>query len=287
MTKLSNKENKKNLVILFSAILIIIFLIAIYFLFRYKNTNNYPISKNFMINQDLSYAKPLLDINNQTYHIDNYTITLTKALYDSKISNGYVIFKIHKKNDKPNVELDNGGSPRDDKIAKRFDIVVPATCSISKRYEFKGNTLYAYVEFNAEQSYNHTIDVVDYAYEDPTTEYQHKVYTYELKNKSLAKIFTKDNTTVAISPIGMAIDTKKELKKVIINIHNKNGESFKLIDTTKSKYGMDLLAFIQSYTNTDIDEFKRYQCMFKKSKDFINVNNIDYIEFNGKVYKSN
>ena len=228
----------------------------------------------FFHNSGSDYAKEILDYNGQSVKIDDYMITLEQTLYDSRTSIGYCVFAITKEGGKPewqeNVSSECFGEDN------RFSTEVFSSGGRSCEHEFIGDTLYEYVSFSVDLEYDSTVNLIDYKQSDRNTIDGFKRYKFMIKYSRKYNEYTiSEYIKLAISPLGIAIDSNNAIGNMCISLHYKNGKEETVVDTEK-KIGIG-----GSHTCSH-DDIRRYQFIFKEIK---NIDEIDYIVYNGKQYK--
>lgn len=242
------------------------------------------IFQKFFDNSEPSYAKELLDYNGQQYVIDDYTITLESTLYDSKSGLGYCVFAITMEGGKPDATMYDEGYGDGFGENDRFVIRVRGKGkgdSFSSRFEYVGNVLYQYYSFTT-TSDEFVIRVLDGNNLNPNrTEEDDEYlmhYDFEIaKTNKCKQYIVAEGKTIAISPLGICIETEGGVSGTTeIILCYSNGDKKTVVNTEK-KIGIGL-----SETSFDgemsVDRFK--------FEELVGIEGVDYIIYNGERYNA-
>lgn len=277
---LQNDNNKGTIMLkkllLAVACVLICFIIGNVAVYAYSNKTIWDIffEKNDAHEIKKSDLNKVLDYNGQSYVIDEYTIKLEQTLYEKKSGIGYCIFSVEKENGKPEVKIDKWGDADGDIFGNRFQIDIFQTGSRTYKYEMQGNILYIYVSFALDEGYDGTIDLIDYNEKDKDTIDGYKRYYYRQKGTNFYQQYKDGDNDVIVTPIGVTVEGNS-IGDVELKFHSKDGEITTIVDTEKE------IGIGGSHECTE-DERTRKQFIFGKIKD---IENIDYILFNGKKLK--
>lgn len=227
-----------------------------------------------------------MDYNNQKILIDDYTILLRQTLWDKKTGIGYLVFEITKKDSKPEIKLNKFGQCIGLGFGENDRFSIENTSSGNRKYEYIGNSLYAYISYTVDISKQD--DCKKYIFDRKNGDYEDcaKKYSFELKETTNVKEYNYSNNKIIISPLGMAIennekhDSSNSLSepKIKIVFYLKDGRKKEVFNTTT---GLETegLGEIHRYTK-DKGYYNMYQVVFKEIFD---IDKIDKIEFNGVV----
>lgn len=231
-------------------------------------------------------ANSLMDYNNQKILIDDYTILLRQTLWDKKTGIGYLVFEITKKDSKPEIKLNKFGQCIGLGFGENDRFSIENTSSGNRKYEYIGNSLYAYISYTVDISKQDDCKI--YIFDRKNGDYEDcaKKYSFELKETTNVKEYNYSNNKIIISPLGMAIennekhDSSNSLSepKIKIVFYLKDGRKKEVFNTTT---GLETegLGEIHRYTK-DKGYYNMYQVVFKEIFD---IEKIDKIEFNGVV----
>lgn len=221
-------------------------------------------------NKKIAFDTSLMKEVNETFSIDEYTITLTHYLCDDEMLLAAAVFKVTKEGGKPEAIFRNDSSLDYACFGNRFRF--QRDC----KAEYKGNDLYIYLMY-----YRGTgakkIDLEEQVHirlydtgEPRVPNYVRKVYDLSNTEKPV-EIKVSEDVSIKISSLG-AYMTKESYKKVEnMTIVFKDRSKMKLIDSKKN------YSFFQEYMYLD-----RAETDFGKP---IDLNDIDYILINGKEFK--
>lgn len=156
----------------------------------------------------------LLTEYEQSYTIDDYTIALEETVYDSKTNVGYCLLSAKKKKGKVEAEILKGNTLNGYCFGGNFDrfcLAVYLSGFKNMHYAYDGDTLYIYIDFVANRSFDRTIYLYDYQeYPQPSRE---TPYKFKIADRTEAKEYDlKNNTKLYISPLGAAYISQKDDK---------------------------------------------------------------------------
>ena len=279
-------KRKRSIILIISIIVLIIGAICAnkeYVLRQKENVKQKSIKARYLQSENIKYAEELIDKENQAFEIDNYIITLKKAIYDSETRVGYAVIEYVKKGGKPYIKLDKWGRYENnhDMVEERFLVYNQKHL---EDYEYVGDKLYHYIVFNIGEDEGHTLKLVDTKQKDGSSVIESETYEFKLKEKSKAKtVEMDDDVCVKVSTLGIYIKTIKEPKKINVKAHFNDGSVVELIDA-KEQRGV-------GFVGVDFGKITRENeenpgCVYVKIFDaVIDVNNIEYITYNGEKYK--
>lgn len=225
----------------------------------------------FFKERNVGYAIELLDYNGQSYTIDDYTITLEQTLYDSKIHVGYCVFAIIKEAGKPEAKLNPWNQAEGNVYGEdgRFAIQQFATWTVN--YEYIGDTLYQYISFKADETFEQTIELLDLKSSNEDGEFER--YKFSIKDTSKVREYELNETTnLVLSPLGVSLECSQNIGEMKVTLHYKNGDTEVVVDTNDD-------IGTAYYRNSEEGEYVTYQCVFENIKDILDI---ECVEFNGR-----
>lgn len=226
-------------------------------------------SQNNQVSKEL--AQQLYDKNGQSYTIDDYTITLKETIFDSKANMGYLTFSYRRENTKPEIQMNGQG------VDQRFYLDIPSTGARSYDFAYKGDVLYQYINFTAEDDYERDVFVLDVNNSEEKTQTGYKEYPFKIKETSKAKTFLYgDETECVISPIGICVKSSVEMENLQIIVVDKDNKRQEVISNCEDVTGS---SFNEETEDGKIKQDYSYEKMFDQSMD---VDHIAYVEFNGE-----
>lgn len=221
-------------------------------------------------NKKIAFDTSLMKEVNETFSIDEYTITLTHYLCDNEMLLAAAVFKVTKEGGKPEAILRSDSLLDYASFGNRFRF--QRGC----KGEYKGDDLYIYLMYNRgtgsrkiELEENVSICLYDTG-EPRVPNYLRK--SYELSNtEKPVEIKVSEDVSIKISSLGayMTRECNKKVKDMTIVF--KDRSKMKLIDSEKN-YSL----------------FQIYMYLDRAETDFgkpIDLNDIDYILINGKEFK--
>lgn len=236
----------------------------------------------FFSNQEESFVEGLLEDVNQTVEIDDYTITLKQALYESNTQIGYCMFEVTKNGGKPEAAFDSNNTLRNNTFGEgsRFSFCIHASCGETKNAEIKGNKLIVYYNFDiteTEEPFRNEVILEDANEKDSSTVSGHREYSFQLKETKKGKKYEADgNTILYISPLGIAVESDKAIPDQRIEIVTTDGESKVLVDTQN---GVGTNGSGESVVSSEEGTKARYVFHFF---DLMDVETISHVIFNGE-----
>ncbi len=226
---------------------------------------------------NIELARQLYDKNGQSYTIDDYTITLEETIFDSRANMGYAMFSYSRENEKPQIKTSYQEEPISKAVDQRFYFYVPSTGGMSWDFAYEGNTLYEFVKFTVEEDYEGSIFIVDGNNVDEKTLSGYKEYPFTIKETSKTKTFLYSNETeCVVSPIGIYVKSDVDMEKMQITVVDKDDNRQEVIANCDDLTGS---SFDEETRDGKIVTSYSYDKIFK---DLMDVDNIAYIEFNGK-----
>lgn len=227
----------------------------------------------FFEEDNIELARQLYDKNGQSYTIDDYTITLEETIFDSRANMGYVMFSYNRENAKPEA-ISNG-------VDRRFYFYIPSTGGVSREFTYEGDTLYEFIEFTVEDDYERNIIIYDLSDVNGKTQSGYKEYPFTIKETSKTKTFLySKETECVISPIGIYVKSDVDMKKMQITVVDKEDNRQEVIANYDDLTGS---SFTEETKDEKVVTSYSYDKVFK---DLMDVDNIAYLEFNGKeVYE--
>lgn len=233
------------------------------------------IVKRYFCDTENAKWKNIYEKSGQSVTVEDYKITLENVLYNNKTSLGCCKFSIFKKDGVAKMETNKWGEVVNDLIDSRFKIDINGSRDV--QCEVLENTLYVYMSFSIQQDLASEVEckLIDYSQIDKMDNEGYKSYKFNIKeSEKINEYRINEYISMAISPIGIAIDSERSLFQNKIVFFYKNGKSEVIVDT-ENDIGTG------GSGESNINGSVRYHYVFSQLK---NIDEIYYIKYNNKRY---